>query len=82
MENGGTIVTPHVGLDIQSGDGTVRQRIDPPPRRHLQINPAFLRTILEGLRAASAQLRALGGTWQRWGQFRALALDVLVNALA
>jgi hypothetical protein len=37
---------------------------------------------IEGLRAASAQLRTLGGTWQRWGQFRALALDVLVNALA
>ncbi|HEY2388323.1 MAG TPA: NUDIX hydrolase [Candidatus Binatia bacterium] len=37
---------------------------------------------VEGLRAASAQLRTLGGTWQRWGQFRALALDVLVNALA
>ena len=37
---------------------------------------------LEGLLAASAQLRALGGTWQRWGQFRALTLDVLVHALA
>jgi len=37
---------------------------------------------LEGLRAASAQLRALAGTWQRWGQFRAFALDVLVDALA
>ena len=35
-----------------------------------------------GLRAASAHLRALEGTWQRWGQFRALALDVLVHALA
>ncbi len=35
-----------------------------------------------GLRAASAQLRALEGTWQRWGQFRALTLDVLVNAIA
>ncbi len=37
---------------------------------------------LDGLRAATVQLRALGGTWQRWGHFRALALDVLVHALA
>jgi ADP-ribose pyrophosphatase YjhB (NUDIX family) len=37
---------------------------------------------LAGLRAASAQLRALEGTWRRWGQFRALTLDVLVHALA
>ena len=37
---------------------------------------------LEGLRAASAHLRALEGTWQRWGHFRALTLDVLVHALA
>jgi ADP-ribose pyrophosphatase YjhB (NUDIX family) len=34
-----------------------------------------------GLRAASAQLRRLEGTWQRWGQFRAMTLDVLVHAL-
>lgn len=37
---------------------------------------------LAGLRAAMAQLRGLDGTWQRWGQFRAITLDVLVNAIA
>jgi ADP-ribose pyrophosphatase YjhB (NUDIX family) len=36
---------------------------------------------LAGLRAASAQLRTLEGTWRRWGQFRAMTLDVLVHAL-
>ena len=25
--------------------------------------------------------KSLEGTWQRWGQFRALTLDVLVHAL-
>jgi penicillin-binding protein 2 len=54
LANGGTIVTPHVGEDIQSAQGTVLQRIDPAPRRRLQINPAFRRTILEGLRAAAS----------------------------
>jgi penicillin-binding protein 2 len=55
LANGGTIVTPHVGEEIQSAQGTVLQRIDPPPRRRLHINPAFRRTILEGLRAAASE---------------------------
>ena len=36
---------------------------------------------VDGLRAAIAHLRALDGTWERWGRFRAIALDVLVHAL-
>jgi penicillin-binding protein 2 len=59
LANGGTIVTPHVGEDIQSSDGTILQRIDPGPRRHLNIDPAYLDTILEGLREAAS---APGGT--------------------
>jgi penicillin-binding protein 2 len=55
LANGGTIVTPHVGEDIQNAQGTVLQRIDPAPRRRLQINPAFRRTILEGMRAAASE---------------------------
>ncbi len=55
LANGGTIVTPHVGLDIQSPSGTFLQNIDPPARRHLSINPTYLQTILAGLRAAASQ---------------------------
>jgi ADP-ribose pyrophosphatase YjhB (NUDIX family) len=36
---------------------------------------------LAGLKRASEQLRGLEGGWQRWGQFRAVPLDVLVHAL-
>ncbi len=55
LANGGSIVTPHVGQDIQSATGTILQRIDPRPRRHLPINPAYLSTILTGLREAASQ---------------------------
>jgi penicillin-binding protein 2 len=55
LANGGTIVTPHVGEDIQAGNGTVVQKIDPPPRRHLNIDPAYRDAILQGLRAAASQ---------------------------
>jgi penicillin-binding protein 2 len=55
IANGGTVVRPHIGLDVQQPDGTVLQRIDPPPARHLQINPLYLETIRAGLRAAASQ---------------------------
>jgi penicillin-binding protein 2 len=59
IANGGTIVRPHVGQAIESANGTVLQRIDPPPVRHLKINPLYLNAIREGLHGA-AQLP--GGT--------------------
>ncbi|HLY50305.1 MAG TPA: penicillin-binding transpeptidase domain-containing protein [Solirubrobacteraceae bacterium] len=55
IANGGTVVRPHIGLDVQQADGTVVQRIDPPPARHLNINPLYLETIRAGLRAAASQ---------------------------
>lgn len=55
IANGGNIVRPHLGLDIQQPDGTLVQRIDPPTVRHLSINPFYLDTIRAGLRAAASQ---------------------------
>ena len=34
-----------------------------------------------GLERAARELRELDGTWRRWGQFRAVALEVLVGAV-
>jgi len=36
---------------------------------------------LDGLVRAVLQLRELEGTWRRWGQFRAVALEVLTDAV-
>ncbi|MFL5824061.1 MAG: penicillin-binding protein 2 [Solirubrobacteraceae bacterium] len=55
LANGGTIVKPHLGLDVQRPDGTLIQRINPPAVRHLKINPIYLETIRAGLRAAASQ---------------------------
>lgn len=54
LENGGTIVRPHLGQSITAPDGTVLQKIDPPPTRHLTINPVYLDTIRQGLREAAS----------------------------
>jgi penicillin-binding protein 2 len=59
LANGGTIVRPHLGLDIQAADGTVLRSINPPPSRHLTINPAYRQTILNGLHQAA---QSPGGT--------------------
>jgi penicillin-binding protein 2 len=55
IANGGTVVTPHLGLDVQSPDGIVQRAFNPPPSRHLNINPLYLETIRAGLRAAASQ---------------------------
>ncbi len=54
IANGGTIVRPHIGLDVQGADGTVKQNINPPPARQLPINPIYLDTIRQGLREAAS----------------------------
>jgi penicillin-binding protein 2 len=59
LANGGSIVRPHLGLDVQSENGTVLQTINPGPVRHLNINPTYLQTILTGLREAAS---SPGGT--------------------
>jgi penicillin-binding protein 2 len=59
IANGGTIVHPHIGLQIDDPTGKVLQNIDPPPIRHISIDPAYLGAIREGLREAAS---APGGT--------------------
>jgi penicillin-binding protein 2 len=59
IANGGTIVRPHVGQAIESANGTVLQRIDPAPLRHMKINPVYLAAIRQGLHEAA---QSPGGT--------------------
>jgi penicillin-binding protein 2 len=53
IENGGTIVRPHVGDDIQDADGTVLQKLSFSAQRHLDINPTYLQAIQAGLHEAA-----------------------------
>jgi penicillin-binding protein 2 len=55
IENGGTVVRPHVGLEVDAPDGTVLQRVDPPPARHVTIAQQNLDAIRLGLREAASQ---------------------------
>jgi penicillin-binding protein 2 len=55
LENGGTVVRPHVGLQITDPDGRVLQQIAPKPARHVDIPDGDLQAIRDGLRAAAQQ---------------------------
>jgi penicillin-binding protein 2 len=59
LGNGGTIVTPHVGKEIDDSAGRVLHEFDPPPQRHVHIDPEYQSAILEGLHEAA---QSPGGT--------------------
>lgn len=59
VANGGTVVTPHVGMEIQDAAGRVLREFRPPPRRHVPIDPEYRAAVLEGLHRAA---QAPGGT--------------------
>lgn len=59
LGNGGTVVTPHVGMEIQDAAGRVLKEFAPKPQRQFKINQTFRAAIMEGLHEAA---QAPGGT--------------------
>jgi penicillin-binding protein 2 len=57
--NGGTLLRPHVGMQVVDTAGRVVQELNPPPRRHVPINPEYRSAILGGLHMAA---QSPGGT--------------------
>src|SRR3954447_26282987 len=59
LGNGGTVVTPHVGMEIEDAAGRVLKEFDPKPRRKVKIDPGTRSVIMEGLHQAA---QGPGGT--------------------
>jgi penicillin-binding protein 2 len=59
LVNGGKVIRPHLGLQVEDAVGQVLQRIEPPPARRIPIDPAHRQAIMDGLRLAAS---APGGT--------------------
>jgi penicillin-binding protein 2 len=53
LGNGGKIVTPHVGMEIEDAAGRVLEEFSPPIRRRFHIDPGSREAILEGLHEAA-----------------------------
>ncbi|MGI8921604.1 MAG: penicillin-binding protein 2 [Solirubrobacteraceae bacterium] len=54
LQNGGTVVTPHLGVQIEDNQGAVVQQLDVPPTRHVNL-PAGEDVIRAGLHDATSQ---------------------------
>jgi len=59
LGNGGKIVTPHLGMEIEDAAGRVQREFDPPARRKVPIDPGTRSVIMEGLHQAA---QGPGGT--------------------
>jgi penicillin-binding protein 2 len=67
IANGGTIVTPHVGMQVDDAAGRVRKEFAPKPRRHVRMDPEYRAAILEGLHDAAQGGR--GTSFEVFGSF-------------
>ncbi len=55
LGNGGAIVTPHLGMELEDAAGRVLEEFDPPGKREVKIDPASRSAILEGLHDSAQQ---------------------------
>ncbi len=67
LANGGTVVTPHIGLQVDDAAGRVQREFDPKPRRHIHIDPEYRAAILEGLHDAAQN--GAGTSFEVFGNF-------------
>jgi penicillin-binding protein 2 len=55
LGNGGKIVTPHVGKEVEDAAGRVLKEFEPKARRRVHIDAGYRNAILEGLHAAAQE---------------------------
>ncbi|HWI21131.1 MAG TPA: penicillin-binding transpeptidase domain-containing protein, partial [Baekduia sp.] len=56
LANGGTVVRPHLGLDVLNEQGELEQRITSGGGRHVAIDPDDLRAVMGGLLASTSEV--------------------------
>jgi penicillin-binding protein 2 len=68
-EGEGTVVRPHLGLEVDDSKGRIVQALSSPPKRHVRLNYSNLSLVMEGIHDAASQP---GGTsadvWSGWDQ--------------
>jgi len=71
IANGGSVVRPHVGMQVEDPAGRVIQEVDPAPRREVDIDPQTRTAILDGLHAAAQE-----PTGTSYGVFGGFPVDI------
>src|SRR5215211_6403516 len=67
IANGGEVVRPHVGMEVQDTNGSVVQEIDPAPQRTVHIDSSYRSAILDGLHMAAQE--PTGTSYSVFGDF-------------
>ena len=68
LENGGTVVRPHLGLAVENDTGSPLQQIDTPPARHVTMNQGDRQAILDGLHMATMADGTSADVFRGWNQ--------------
>src|SRR3954451_3186534 len=55
LGNGGKVLRPHLGDDVETATGSVMEEIRPAPRREIHISPTTRNTIMTGLTRAAME---------------------------
>ena len=55
IANGGRVVTPHLGQQVEDGAGRQLEEIRKPAKRRVDFDPAALAAVRDGLRAAAME---------------------------
>jgi penicillin-binding protein 2 len=70
-EGYGTVVRPHLGLEVDDSNGGLVQALSSPPQGYVRLDYSYLSLVMEGLHEAASQP---GGTsadvWIGWNQAR------------
>jgi penicillin-binding protein 2 len=68
-EGYGTVVRPHLGVEVDDAKGGLVHTLNAPPQRHVHLNFSDLSLVMEGIHEAASQP---GGTsadvWSGWNQ--------------
>src|SRR5262249_62048198 len=51
----GTVVRPHLGVEVDDSNGSLVQSLSFPPMRHVHLNDSYLSMGMEGIHEAASQ---------------------------
>lgn len=68
-EGYGTVVRPHLGMEIDDSSGGLVQALSFQPQRHIRFNPSNLALVMEGIHDATSQPQGTSAdVWSGWDQ--------------
>jgi penicillin-binding protein 2 len=68
LANGGHVVRPHLGMDVEDANGRLVQKIDSGAPRRVKLDPGYLNAITDGLHMATTGDGTSADVFAGWNQ--------------